>query len=141
MRWGVPKQKRHCAAYGGISHRVIIIQKQKDFVIDVGQVIYQHRHDRMRMEQQAVSPLARMWLGEAPIGLMLETSHRRGRRRYARSTIRSGCAGAPPTSSLAAAPARESTLAFLRGILEEVRFALNSPLEGDGFEPSVPRLR
>jgi hypothetical protein len=38
----------------GISHRMIIIQKQKDFVIDVGQVIYQHRHDRMRMEQQAV---------------------------------------------------------------------------------------
>ncbi len=37
-----------------ISHRMIIIQKQKDFVIDVGQVIYQHRHDRMRMEQQAV---------------------------------------------------------------------------------------
>jgi hypothetical protein len=72
MRWGVPKQKRHCAAYGGISHRVIIIQKQKDFVIDVGQVTYQHRHDRMRMEQQAVSPLVRMWLGEAPIGLMIE---------------------------------------------------------------------
>jgi hypothetical protein len=71
MRWGVPKQKRHCAAYGGISHQVIIVQKQKDFVIDVGQVTYQHRHDRMRMEQ-AVSPLARMWLGEAPIGLMLE---------------------------------------------------------------------
>jgi len=47
-------QKRRCAAYGGISHRVIIIQKQKDFVIDVGQGIYQHRHDRMRMEQQAV---------------------------------------------------------------------------------------
>jgi hypothetical protein len=40
---------------------------------------------------------------------------------------------------LAAAPARESTLAFLRGILEEVRFALDSPLEGDGFEPPVPR--
>ena len=50
MRWGVPKQKRHCAAYGGISHKVIIVQKHKDFVIDVGQVIYQHRHDRMRME-------------------------------------------------------------------------------------------
>ena len=32
MRWGVPKQKRHCAAYGGISHQVIIVQKQKDFV-------------------------------------------------------------------------------------------------------------
>jgi hypothetical protein len=72
MRWGVPKQKRHCAAYGGISHQVIIVQKPKDFVIDVGQVIYQHRHDRMGMEQQAVSPLARMWLGEAPIGLMIE---------------------------------------------------------------------
>jgi hypothetical protein len=42
---------------------------------------------------------------------------------------------------LAAAPARESTLAFLRGILEEVRFALDSPLEGTGFEPSVPLLR
>jgi hypothetical protein len=41
----------------------------------------------------------------------------------------------------AAAPARESTLAFLRGILEEVRFALDSPLEEDGFEPSVPLLR
>ena len=39
---------------------------------------------------------------------------------------------------LAAAPARESTLAFLRGILEEVRFALDSPLEGTGFEPLVP---
>jgi len=75
MRWGVPEQKRHCAAYGRIRHRVIIIQKQKDFVIDVGQVIYQHRRDRMRMGQQAVSPLARTWLGEAPIGLMLETSH------------------------------------------------------------------
>jgi len=35
-------------------------------------------------------------------------------------------------------PARESTLAFLRGILEEVRFALASPLEGGGFELSVP---
>jgi len=35
---------------------------------------------------------------------------------------------------LAAAPARESTLAFLRGILEEVRFALDSPLEGARFE-------
>jgi hypothetical protein len=46
-----------------------------------------------------------------------------------------------PTLSLAAAPARESTLAFLRGILEEVRFALDSPLEGTGFEPSVPLLR
>jgi len=34
----------------------------------------------------------------------------------------------PP--ELAAAPARESTLAFLRGILEEVWFALDSPLEG-----------
>ena len=42
---------------------------------------------------------------------------------------------------LAAAPARESTLAFLRGILEEVRFALDSPLEGRGFEPPVPLLR
>jgi hypothetical protein len=40
---------------------------------------------------------------------------------------------------LAAAPARESTLAFLRGILEEVRFAPDSPLEGTGFELSVPR--
>ena len=39
---------------------------------------------------------------------------------------------------LAAAPARESTLAFLRGILEEVRFALDSPLEESGFELSVP---
>ena len=38
----------------------------------------------------------------------------------------------------AAAPARESTLAFLRGILEEVRFALDSPLEERGFEPPVP---
>jgi hypothetical protein len=38
---------------------------------------------------------------------------------------------------LAAAPARESTLAFLRGILEEVRFALDSPLEGTGFELPV----
>jgi hypothetical protein len=36
MRWGVPKQKRHCAAYGGISHQVTIVQKHKDFVIDVG---------------------------------------------------------------------------------------------------------
>ena len=43
MRWGVPKQKRHCAAYVGISHQVIIVEKHKDFVIDVGQVIYQHR--------------------------------------------------------------------------------------------------
>ena len=41
--------------------------------------------------------------------------------------------------ALAAAPARESSLAFLRGILEEVRFALDSPLEGDGFELPVPR--
>jgi hypothetical protein len=24
-------------------------------------------------------------------------------------------------------------------LIEEVRFALDSPLEGDGFEPSVPR--
>ena len=40
----------------GISHRMIIIQKQKDFVIDVGQVIYQHRHDRMRMEQAIDKP-------------------------------------------------------------------------------------
>jgi hypothetical protein len=33
---GRTKQKRHYAAYGGISHQVIIIQKHKDFVIDVG---------------------------------------------------------------------------------------------------------
>ena len=33
---GVPKQIRHCAAYGGIGHQVIIVQKRKDFVIDVG---------------------------------------------------------------------------------------------------------
>src|SRR5215831_17969375 len=39
---------------------------------------------------------------------------------------------------LAVAPARESTLPFLR---EEVRFALDSPLERDGFEPSVPRRK
>jgi hypothetical protein len=51
---GVPKQIRHCAAYGGIGHQVIIVQKHKDFVIDVGQVIYQHRHHRIRMEQQAL---------------------------------------------------------------------------------------
>jgi HEAT repeat protein len=42
---------------------------------------------------------------------------------------------------LAAAPARESTLAFLRGILEEVRFALVSPLEEDGLELAVPPRR
>jgi hypothetical protein len=39
---------------------------------------------------------------------------------------------------LAAAPARESTLAFLRGILEEVRFALDSPLKENGFDLLVP---
>jgi hypothetical protein len=42
--------------------------------------------------------------------------------------------------ALAAAPARESTPAFLRGILEEVRFVVDSPLEQAGFEPSVPLL-
>ena len=26
------------------------------------------------------------------------------------------------------------------GLIEEVRFASDSPLEGDGFEPSVPVL-
>ena len=41
--------------------------------------------------------------------------------------------------TLAAAPARKSSLAFLRGILEEVRFALDSPLEEGGFGLSVPR--
>jgi hypothetical protein len=35
--------------------QVIIVQKQKDLVIDVGQVIYQHRHDRMLVEQQALT--------------------------------------------------------------------------------------
>jgi len=35
---------------------------------------------------------------------------------------------------LAATPARESTLAFLRNKLEKVRFALDSLLEGSGFE-------
>jgi hypothetical protein len=29
----------------------------------------------------------------------------------------------------------------LGGCFEEVRFAADSPLEGDGFEPSVPRPR
>ena len=43
--------------------------------------------------------------------------------------------------ALAAAPARESTLGFLRGILEEVRFAVDSPSQGAGFEPSVLRER
>ena len=42
MRWAY-LSKATLRAYGGISHQVIIIQKQKDFVIDVGQVIYQHR--------------------------------------------------------------------------------------------------
>jgi hypothetical protein len=28
-----------------------------------------------------------------------------------------------------------------RGVIEEVRFAIDSPLEGGGFEPSVPLLR
>jgi hypothetical protein len=27
----------------------------------------------------------------------------------------------------------------MRGLIEEVRFALDSPLEGDGFELPVPR--
>jgi hypothetical protein len=55
MRWGVPKQKRHCTGYCRISHQVIIVQNQKDFVINVGQVIYQHRHDSMRMDQEVSS--------------------------------------------------------------------------------------
>ena len=35
-------------------------------------------------------------------------------------------------------PARETTLQDCL-LIEEVRFALDSPLEGTGFEPSVPR--
>ena len=27
MRWGVPKQKRHCAAYGGISHLEVMVAR------------------------------------------------------------------------------------------------------------------
>ena len=42
---------------------------------------------------------------------------------------------------LAAASARESTLAFLRGILEEVRFALDSPLEEADLPPMIKRKR
>src|SRR3984893_2507565 len=64
MRWGVPKQKRHCPAYGGISHQVIIVQKHKDFVIVVGQVIYQHRTlvcARTR-EASSIKPLC-AWTG------------------------------------------------------------------------------
>src|SRR4030081_2838969 len=37
-------------------------------------------------------------------------------------------------------PARETTLRDCL-LIEEVRFALDSPLEGDGFEPSVPRQK
>ena len=37
-------------------------------------------------------------------------------------------------------PARETTLRDCL-LIEEVRFALDSPLEGDGFEPSVPRKK
>src|SRR6202011_1789133 len=37
-------------------------------------------------------------------------------------------------------PARETTLRDCL-LIEEVRFALDSPLEGTGFEPSVPLLR
>jgi hypothetical protein len=37
-------------------------------------------------------------------------------------------------------PARETTLRDCL-LIEEVRFAADSPLEGDGFEPSVPRQR
>jgi hypothetical protein len=36
---------------------------------------------------------------------------------------------------------RPEFTAFLRGaLIEEVRFAVDSPLEGTGFEPSVPRV-
>jgi glucose/arabinose dehydrogenase len=37
-------------------------------------------------------------------------------------------------------PARETTLRDCL-LIDEVRFALDSPLEGEGFEPSVPHLR
>ena len=37
-------------------------------------------------------------------------------------------------------PARETTLRDWL-LIEEVRFAADSPLEGDGFEPSVPRQK
>ena len=45
---GVPKQIRHCAAYDGIGHQVIIVQKHKDFVIamsarsftSIGTIVY-----------------------------------------------------------------------------------------------------
>jgi hypothetical protein len=50
MRWAY-LSRNDTAPRMGISHQVIIIQKQKDFVTVVGQVIYQHRHDRMRMDQ------------------------------------------------------------------------------------------
>ena len=33
----------------------------------------------------------------------------------------------------------EARVAIPGGLIEEVRFARDSPLEGDGFEPSVPR--
>ena len=29
----------------------------------------------------------------------------------------------------------------VEALIEEIRFAVDSPLEGDGFEPSVPRKR
>jgi hypothetical protein len=75
-----------------------------------------------------------MWLGEAPIGLMLETFHAVGpweeEKHQIDDPVRLRRRAANLERELAAAPARESTLAFLRGILEEVRFALDSPLEG-----------
>ena len=90
------------------------------------------------MEQQAVGPRARIWLGEAPIGLETYMPWEEEMRQID-DPVRLRRRAANLERESAAAPARESTLAFLRGILEEVRFALDSPLEGSGFELSVPR--
>lgn len=85
MRWGMSQQKRHGVVYRGVSHRVVVVQEQIDFVLDVGQIVDQQRHgstrlDQRRLQHQTNSRLARAcadvpqrmgYIEEEPCGLVV----------------------------------------------------------------------
>ena len=60
----------------------------------------------------------------------------RANRSRAAANRTAGSAGRRAASSGGSMPCR-----FVGALIEEVRFAADSPLEGDGFEPSVPRQK
>jgi hypothetical protein len=80
-----------------------------------------------------------MWLDEALIGPILETSRAMGRRRCGRSRIRSAApARRQPRARVGRGLGTRVGPSVLRGILEEVGFAPDSPLEETRFETFGP---